>query len=149
MNVAAFDFVGCGNSDPDNLTYGINEVYDIRSMLEEVRKHIDVGKVTIWGRSMGSLCAIIFADMYSYEVDGLVLDSPFKSLSSVIDRVASRNMNLPSFLLSPVLYFIKKKAAEEAAEDIFNIDYLSIFRRLHINLPILFVFSNFDFIVPA
>jgi hypothetical protein len=44
----------------------VNEVFDIRDMLEETRKHIKVGRITLWGRSMGALCAIMFADMYSY-----------------------------------------------------------------------------------
>jgi pimeloyl-ACP methyl ester carboxylesterase len=84
VNLVAFDFLGCGNSDADNLTYGINEVFDIRDMLEETRSHIKVGRVTLWGRSMGALCAIMFADMYSYEVSALILDSPFRQLSTVI-----------------------------------------------------------------
>jgi pimeloyl-ACP methyl ester carboxylesterase len=66
INLAAYDFLGCGNSDSDNLTYGVNEVFDIRDMLEETRRHVKVGRVTLWGRSMGALCAIIFSDMYSY-----------------------------------------------------------------------------------
>lgn len=33
--------------------------------------------------------------------------------------------------------------------DIFELDYLTIMKRLNANLPILFVFSNFDSIVPA
>ena len=33
--------------------------------------------------------------------------------------------------------------------DIFSIDYLSILKKLNNNLPILFVFSNYDTIVPA
>lgn len=33
---------------------------------------------------MGALCAIMFSDMYSYYVNGLILDSPFKNLSAVI-----------------------------------------------------------------
>lgn len=66
MNIAAFDLLGCGNSDAGNLTYGMNEVFDIRDMLQEIRKHIKVSRVTLWGRSMGSVCAIMFADMYSY-----------------------------------------------------------------------------------
>lgn len=33
---------------------------------------------------MGALCAIMFADMYSYEVSALILDSPFRQLSTVI-----------------------------------------------------------------
>lgn len=33
--------------------------------------------------------------------------------------------------------------------DIFDIDYLNIFKKLNTNMPILFIFSNFDSIVPA
>jgi len=52
---------GCGNSDPEVLTYGVNEVFDIREMLQEVRRLLGAGKVVLWGRSMGSLCSIMFA----------------------------------------------------------------------------------------
>lgn len=30
INLVAFDMLGCGNSDPEVLTYGVNEVFDIR-----------------------------------------------------------------------------------------------------------------------
>lgn len=95
INVVSFDFLGCGSSDPEILTYGINEVFDIRDILQEVRKHARVGRITLWGRSMGALCSIMFAEMYSYEVNGLILDSPFKSLSKVVDRIASQSVPLP------------------------------------------------------
>jgi pimeloyl-ACP methyl ester carboxylesterase len=61
INLAAFDLPGCGNSDPEVLTYGVNEVFDIREMLQEVRRLVGAGKVVLWGRSMGSLCSIMFA----------------------------------------------------------------------------------------
>lgn len=95
INVVGFDFLGCGCSDSETLTYGINEVFDIRDVLQEVRKYTPVERVTLWGRSMGALCAIMFAEMYSYEVNGLILDSPFRSLSSVIDRIALQSVALP------------------------------------------------------
>lgn len=88
FNLTAFDMLGCGNSDSGLLTYGVNEVFDIRDMLEEVRKHTTVGRVTIWGRSMGSLCALMFANTYAYEVSALILDSPFRSLREVVQRIA-------------------------------------------------------------
>jgi pimeloyl-ACP methyl ester carboxylesterase len=34
FNLTAFDLLGCGNSDPAMLSYGVNEVFDIRDMLE-------------------------------------------------------------------------------------------------------------------
>jgi pimeloyl-ACP methyl ester carboxylesterase len=95
LNVVSFDFLGCGNSDPETLTYGINEVFDIRDILQEVRKYTHVGKITLWGRSMGALCSIMFSEIYSYEVNGLILDSPFRNLSKVVDRIASHYVSLP------------------------------------------------------
>lgn len=87
--------------------------------------------------------------MYSYEVNGLILDSPFRSLSSVVHRIAAQTVPLPSFLLKPILYIIKKRAVKEANYDIFSIDYLSVFKKLNTNMPVLFIFSHFDGIVPA
>lgn len=98
---------------------------------------------------MGALCAIMFAEMYSYEVSGLILDSPFRNLSNVVNRIAIRHTGLPEFVLKPVLYMVKKKAVKEANYDIFSIDYLSIFKKLNQNMPILFIFSHFDGVVPA
>ena len=149
INLVAFDLPGCGNSDSETLTYGVYEVFDIRDILQEIRRHIKVGRIVIWGRSMGSLCAIMFADMYAYEVSGLILDSPFRFLSDVVERIADRKVNLPGFLLNPILYMVKQRATQEVGFDLFSIDYLSVFKKLNTHLPVLFVFSNFDAIVPA
>jgi pimeloyl-ACP methyl ester carboxylesterase len=109
--LTAFDMLGCGNSDSGMLTYGVNEVFDIRDMLEEVRKHTTVGRVTIWGRSMGSLCALMFANTYAYEVSALILDSPFRSLREVVQRIAEKKVQVPSWLLRPLLYFVEQRAS--------------------------------------
>lgn len=61
---------------------------------------------------MGALCAIMFAEMYSYEVNGLILDSPFKRLSKVVDRIAVQSVALPEFMLRPILYLIKNRAVK-------------------------------------
>lgn len=61
---------------------------------------------------MGSVCSIMFTELYSYEVSALILDSPFRSLGKVIERIASRKVSLPMIILKPVLYMIKKRAAD-------------------------------------
>jgi pimeloyl-ACP methyl ester carboxylesterase len=109
-NLAAFDLLGCGNSEAGQLSYGVNEVFDIRDVLEEVRRHVLVARVTLWGRSMGSLCALMFANAYAYEVGALVLDSPFRCLSGVVERIAERKVQLPRFLLRGLLYLVEQKA---------------------------------------
>ncbi len=98
---------------------------------------------------MGALCAIMFSDMYSYEVGALILDSPFRQLSSVVERVAERKVSLPSFLIKPILFFVKQRAVKEIQCDIFEINYLDIFKKVNSNMPVLFIYSNFDSIVPG
>ena len=79
----------------------------------------------------------------------MVLDSPFRSLAKVVERIASRKVSLPLVLLKPVLYMIQRRAAEEVGFDLFEIDYLSVFKKLNPHFSVLFVFSNFDSVVPA
>lgn len=59
---------------------------------------------------MGSVCAMMFADMYSYEVNGLVLDSPFRYLGNIVERIAEKKIQLPLFILKPFLYLIEQRA---------------------------------------
>ena len=76
----AFDFVGCGNSDKGYLTYGVNEAADAEIVLREAYRHINVKRLTVWGRSMGAVTAINFAVKNPKVVDKLILDSPFRHL---------------------------------------------------------------------
>ena len=48
-----------------------------------------------------------------------MLDSPFRSLAKVVERIASRKVSLPLVLLKPVLYMIQRRAAEEVGFDLF------------------------------
>jgi pimeloyl-ACP methyl ester carboxylesterase len=85
----AFDFVGCGNSDQGFLTYGHNEAADAEVVLREAYRYITVERLTVWGRSMGAVTAINFAVKNPKIVTKLILDSPFRRLTSVIKRVVT------------------------------------------------------------
>jgi hypothetical protein len=61
INVVAFDFVGCQGNNLEYFSYGIKSVFDVRDILQEVRKYTRVGRITLWGRNMGALCAMMFA----------------------------------------------------------------------------------------
>ncbi len=76
----SFDFIGCGNSDPGYLTYGINESADAEIVLREAYKYLNVEKLTVWGRSMGAVTAINFTVKNPKIVGKLILDSPFRHL---------------------------------------------------------------------
>jgi alpha-beta hydrolase superfamily lysophospholipase len=52
----------------------------------------------LWGRSMGAATAILYAAKYKH-VDGLVLDSSFSDLESLMIEIADAQITLPEFLV--------------------------------------------------
>ena len=104
--VIGFDFVGCGNSDSGFLTYGINESRDAEKVLKEAQRYFKLGKITVWGRSMGAATAILLAEKNRNIIDSLVLDCPFRKLSDVIKRVMRSETSLPRGLVGVAFYFL-------------------------------------------
>lgn len=112
LAVAAFDFIGCGNSADGYLTYGVKDSEDVAIFLREVYKTITPKTTTIWGRSMGAVTAIMFALKYGEMVDCLVLDSPFRHLSTIVERASYEASRLPMAIISLFLFFVKRKVDE-------------------------------------
>ena len=61
---------------------------------------------------MGAQCCITYAAEYQNNVAGIVLDSPFRSLSDVVDRIAYDQVNLPQWIINMLLYFVKRRAVK-------------------------------------
>lgn len=110
--IAAFDFAGCGNSDDDYLTYGLNESDDVSLFVAAIGKYIKHRTLTVWGRSMGAVTAIMYADRYRSDVDCLVLDGPFRKLSTIVERASYEASKLPIPIIKGFLYFVKRKVDE-------------------------------------
>ena len=64
MDLALFDFPGCGNSKGDYITYGLTEKYDVDSVLRRLEVEVGYKEFYIWGRSMGAAVAILYADHF-------------------------------------------------------------------------------------
>jgi alpha-beta hydrolase superfamily lysophospholipase len=113
FDLALFDFAGCGNSPDAYLTYGHKEKFDINNMLKHIEETYEYSEYYVWGRSMGAVVTSLFAQNFiskqnqeeknkenSKSVDlkeneivennhltkikGLVLDSPFTKLFTMI-----------------------------------------------------------------
>lgn len=108
LAVISFDFVGCGNSDQGYLTYGINEANDAEEVLREADKHYNRRKLSVWGRSMGAVTAMIFASKNSKIISNVVLDSPFRNLGVTVKKIMKRETNMPDGLISVLGYFLQK-----------------------------------------
>jgi len=99
-----FDFGGCGESDGAGVTLGALEAEDLRAALRwlAARPEVDPGRLALAGRSMGAVAAVLAADPRGGgpRIGALVLDSPYASLTRVLDD-ALRGMHLPPAMFRP------------------------------------------------
>ena len=63
--VLLFNFAGSGLSEGEYVSLGMNETRDFKLILDEVKNTIPVGKVCLWGRSMGAVTSIMFTKLWN------------------------------------------------------------------------------------
>ena len=71
----------------------------------------------LWGRSMGAVTAIMHADR-DPTIAGMVLDSPFSSLSDVAEELTKKHAKIPNFITSIALKVIGSSIKSRAKFDI-------------------------------
>lgn len=79
MTLFTFDFAGCGLSEGEYISLGYFERGDVDTVFKYLRGLGTVSSIGIWGRSMGAVTALMYADS-NHEIGCLVLDSPFSNL---------------------------------------------------------------------
>ena len=117
----SFDFCGCGRSEGDYISLGYYEKEDVKCIIEYLQKSKKVGKIALWGRSMGAVTAIMYASEHPDDISALVLDSGFYSLKKLIYELVKSKVNLPDFIIEQVLKQVKETVKEKAG---FDLDYL-------------------------
>lgn len=87
-----FDFAGCGLSDGEFITLGVNEIEDLQEVLSYINLNTHFHSFYLWGRCMGAFCALYMAQQHilqkntdSYEIKGVVADTPYYSIHTVIE----------------------------------------------------------------
>ena len=58
----AFDFSGCGISEGEYISLGYHERDDVDTVFKYLRERDTVSSIGIWGRSMGAVTALMYAD---------------------------------------------------------------------------------------
>jgi pimeloyl-ACP methyl ester carboxylesterase len=79
MSLFCFDFAGCGQSEGEYISLGYHESEDLRVIMYHLRKYRGASAIALWGRSMGAVTALLYADK-DPSIAALVLDSPFSSM---------------------------------------------------------------------
>ena len=107
IDLFVFDFPGCGKSEGEYISLGYYEKEDVSSIVDFVEKFPGVGKIGIWGRSMGAATAL----MYSYQdkrIKAQCIDSPFANFKDLAIKLCKQHIYIPEFVINTILYFLKK-----------------------------------------
>lgn len=92
-------------------------------MIDYLRNTSKVTTLGLWGRSMGAVTALMFADK-DPSIAGMVLDSPFTSLSELSLELAKKHSSVPEWIVGIVMSYIKKTIKENAGFDITELNPL-------------------------
>jgi pimeloyl-ACP methyl ester carboxylesterase len=143
-----FDFSGSGRSDGEYISLGWWEREDVNTVIEHLRKTGKVSTIALWGRSMGAATALLHADR-DPTIAGLVLDSPFSSLSILVDELYKKHASkYPGFLFSILQWFVKKSVKSRANFDLDDLNPMT-----HVDqafIPAQFIVAkDDDFIAPT
>lgn len=60
INLFAFDFSGCGNSEGEWVTLGYKEKDDLDTVVNYLHSLGTVSKIGLWGRSMGAATSVMY-----------------------------------------------------------------------------------------
>ena len=114
--VLCFDFSGCGMSEGEFISLGYYEKEDVSCAIDFIRSQFGVGRVALWGRSMGAITSI-YALADDPTIAAAVLDSPFASLPDLVKEIADQH-KIPGIVTAPAQWLIGKKIKEKAGFDI-------------------------------
>jgi alpha-beta hydrolase superfamily lysophospholipase len=67
-----FDFLGSGVSSGEYVSLGLFEQLQVEQVINFITDKFKIGTVGIWGRSMGAVTALLYAENNSFRISGMV-----------------------------------------------------------------------------
>lgn len=144
MSIFAFDFSGSGLSGGKYVTLGYNEAEDVRVVVRHLRENEGITSVSLWGRSMGAVSAILYSAT-DPQIQALVLDSPFTSLTEVSKDIIQSYKYVPSAFIGPILQSLRKRVRKVAEFDIEDVSPIKVISKC--KMPCVFIHSVEDTVV--
>jgi uncharacterized protein len=107
-----FDFAGHGQSEGNQVTYGIRERHDVTAVIEYLRQRgdVDMERVAILGNSLGAITAVMAAAEHP-DLRAVVIESGFSDLHHDIAKIFARYTGLPAFPFVRLVIFWGQRIA--------------------------------------
>jgi pimeloyl-ACP methyl ester carboxylesterase len=125
VSVFCLDFSGCGNSEGEYISLGYFEKDDVACAINFLRQTFHVGRVALWGRSMGA-ATTLFTLAEDPTVACAVCDSPFGNLRTLIHELVRRSAPVPGFLTSWGVSYLNGKIQTAAGFEIGDVNPVDV-----------------------
>jgi len=145
INLCVFDFQGSGLSEGEYISLGYNEKYQVKNIVDFVEKYPGVGKIGLWGRSMGAATALIYYSM-DKRIKATVVDSPFEDFRKLAKEMVLGQIKLPGLLVEGAISIIGKSVKNRNGMDINDIKAIESVKKCE--GPIVFIHARDDELVP-
>ena len=94
-----------------------DEVDDVEVVVAWLREKKKASHIGMWGRSMGAVVCLLYGKR-DPTIAGIVLDSPFASLVSLMEELAASHKLLTGFLTKPLISILRRSIRKRANFDI-------------------------------
>ena len=145
INLCVFDFQGSGMSEGDYISLGYHEKYQVKNIVDFVEKYPGVGKIGLWGRSMGAATSLIYTAM-DKRISATVADSPFGDFRKLAKEMVLNQVKVPGFLVEGAISIIGKSCKNRNGMDINEIKAIEAVKKC--NVPVIFIHARDDELVP-
>jgi len=145
INLFVFDFAGCGRSEGEYISLGWNEKEDLKIIVDFVQKLPGVGKIGLWGRSMGAATAMLYTNTDS-RISVTCYDSPFSEFTKLSKELCRKQIKLPNFVLNTALMFVRNTILGKNNVDIYKLTPITYASKT--TTPGFFVHAMNDELIP-
>lgn len=121
INLFIVDMPGCGLSEGLFVSLGYYESYDLGIIVDFLENYPGVGKIGLWGRSMGAATELIYAHR-DKRIKAICMDSPFANFCRLANELTKKSINLPDFLINGVLSIIRSTILSKNNMDIYKLN---------------------------
>jgi dipeptidyl aminopeptidase/acylaminoacyl peptidase len=129
INLFVLDFAGCGMSEGEYISLGWHEKEDVKVILDFVERIPRVGRIGLWGRSMGAATSL-FLNNKDDRISATVYDSPFSDFTTLCKELCKKHANLPNFLVSIALSFIRSSIVDRNGLDIYKLNPIDCAKKI-------------------
>ena len=145
INLCVFDFQGSGMSEGDYISLGYHEKNQVKNIVDFVEKYPGVGKIGLWGRSMGAATSLIYTSM-DKRIKCTVADSPFSEFRKLAKELVLNQIKIPGIFVEGALSIIGRSVKSKNGMDINEIKVIEAVKNC--DIPVIFIHARDDELVP-